>query len=136
MAVWVWRAAASVAVALALVPEAVAFAFVQYDRVQTLRDATADQAANLVALDEELDGAGADVAEALHRAGLEVFLDVVFNHTAEGDRLGSAQAPEPVFDWPPEAAPGAHALCFWRVWESARPEPGDEVALIGLVSGG
>ncbi len=29
-----------------------------------------------------------DMVKALHRAGLEVILDVVFNHTAEGDHLG------------------------------------------------
>jgi isoamylase len=29
-----------------------------------------------------------DMVKALHRAGIEVFLDVVFNHTAEGDHLG------------------------------------------------
>jgi glycogen operon protein len=29
-----------------------------------------------------------DMVKALHRAGIEVILDVVFNHTAEGDRLG------------------------------------------------
>ena len=29
-----------------------------------------------------------DMVKALHRAGLEVILDVVFNHTAEGDHMG------------------------------------------------
>ncbi|SIO04550.1 glycogen operon protein [Singulisphaera sp. GP187] len=29
-----------------------------------------------------------DLVKALHRAGIEVILDVVFNHTAEGDRIG------------------------------------------------
>jgi len=29
-----------------------------------------------------------DMVKALHRAGIEVFLDVVFNHTAEGDHRG------------------------------------------------
>ncbi|WP_406701266.1 glycogen debranching protein GlgX [Singulisphaera sp. Ch08] len=29
-----------------------------------------------------------DLVKALHRAGIEVILDVVFNHTAEGDRTG------------------------------------------------
>jgi isoamylase len=29
-----------------------------------------------------------DMVKALHRAGIEVILDVVFNHTAEGDRIG------------------------------------------------
>src|SRR5206468_5496452 len=29
-----------------------------------------------------------DMVKALHRAGLEVILDVVFNHTAEGDHSG------------------------------------------------
>src|SRR5262249_59470757 len=29
-----------------------------------------------------------DMVKALHRAGLEVILDVVFNHTAEGDHNG------------------------------------------------
>jgi glycogen operon protein len=29
-----------------------------------------------------------DMVKALHRAGLEVYLDVVFNHTAEGDHTG------------------------------------------------
>ena len=29
-----------------------------------------------------------DMVKALHRAGIEVILDVVFNHTAEGDRFG------------------------------------------------
>jgi isoamylase len=29
-----------------------------------------------------------DMVKALHRAGIEVILDVVFNHTAEGDQLG------------------------------------------------
>ena len=27
-----------------------------------------------------------DMVKALHRAGIEIILDVVFNHTAEGDR--------------------------------------------------
>jgi pullulanase/glycogen debranching enzyme len=31
-----------------------------------------------------------DMAKALHRAGIEVILDVVFNHTAEGDERGPA----------------------------------------------
>ena len=30
-----------------------------------------------------------DMVKALHRAGIEVILDVVFNHTAEGDRTGA-----------------------------------------------
>ena len=29
-----------------------------------------------------------DMVKALHRAGIEVILDVVFNHTAEGNHLG------------------------------------------------
>ena len=29
-----------------------------------------------------------DMVKALHRAGIEVILDVVFNHTAEGDHDG------------------------------------------------
>jgi glycogen operon protein len=29
-----------------------------------------------------------DLVKALHRAGIEIFLDVVFNHTAEGNHLG------------------------------------------------
>ena len=29
-----------------------------------------------------------DMVKALHRAGIEVILDVVFNHTAEGDDRG------------------------------------------------
>jgi isoamylase len=29
-----------------------------------------------------------DMVKCLHRAGIEVILDVVFNHTAEGDHLG------------------------------------------------
>src|SRR5262249_19496809 len=29
-----------------------------------------------------------DMVKALHRAGIEVILDVVFNHTAEGDQQG------------------------------------------------
>ena len=29
-----------------------------------------------------------DMVKALHRAGIEVILDVVFNHTAEGDQRG------------------------------------------------
>jgi isoamylase len=32
-----------------------------------------------------------DMVKALHRAGIEVILDVVFNHTAEGDHLGPTQ---------------------------------------------
>jgi isoamylase len=32
-----------------------------------------------------------DMVKALHRAGIEVILDVVFNHTAEGDHTGPAQ---------------------------------------------
>ncbi len=32
-----------------------------------------------------------DMVKALHRAGIEVILDVVFNHTAEGDARGPAQ---------------------------------------------
>jgi len=32
------------------------------------------------------------MVKALHRAGLEVILDVVFNHTAEGDHRGPTQA--------------------------------------------
>lgn len=31
-----------------------------------------------------------DMVKALHRAGIEVILDVVFNHTAEGDHNGPA----------------------------------------------
>ena len=30
-----------------------------------------------------------DMVKALHRAGIEVILDVVFNHTAEGDQNGA-----------------------------------------------
>jgi len=33
-----------------------------------------------------------DMVKALHRAGLEVILDVVFNHTAEGDHTGPTQS--------------------------------------------
>jgi len=33
-----------------------------------------------------------DMVKALHRAGIEVILDVVFNHTAEGDHLGPYQS--------------------------------------------
>src|SRR4029453_10682747 len=29
-----------------------------------------------------------DMVKALHRAGIEVILDVVFNHTAEGNEMG------------------------------------------------
>ena len=29
-----------------------------------------------------------DLVKALHRAGIEVILDVVYNHTAEGNHLG------------------------------------------------
>ena len=29
-----------------------------------------------------------DMVKALHRAGIEVILDVVFNHTSEGDHAG------------------------------------------------
>ncbi len=29
-----------------------------------------------------------DMVKALHRAGIEVILDVVYNHTAEGDETG------------------------------------------------
>ena len=29
------------------------------------------------------------MVQAFHAAGIEVFLDVVFNHTAEGDELGA-----------------------------------------------
>jgi pullulanase/glycogen debranching enzyme len=29
-----------------------------------------------------------DMVKSLHRAGIEVILDVVFNHTAEGDHSG------------------------------------------------
>lgn len=32
-----------------------------------------------------------DMVKALHRAGIEVILDVVFNHTAEGDHIGPTQ---------------------------------------------
>jgi glycogen operon protein len=32
-----------------------------------------------------------DMVKALHRAGIEVFLDVVFNHTSEGDHTGPTQ---------------------------------------------
>src|SRR6201984_3444682 len=32
-----------------------------------------------------------DMVKALHRAGIEVILDVVFNHTAEDDHLGPTQ---------------------------------------------
>ena len=32
-----------------------------------------------------------DMVKALHRAGIEVILDVVFNHTAEGDQRGPTQ---------------------------------------------
>ena len=33
-----------------------------------------------------------DMVKALHRAGIEVILDVVFNHTAEGDQTGPTSA--------------------------------------------
>jgi isoamylase len=33
-----------------------------------------------------------DMVKALHRAGIEVILDVVFNHTAEGDHMGPTQS--------------------------------------------
>jgi glycogen operon protein len=33
-----------------------------------------------------------DLVKALHRAGIEIFLDVVFNHTAEGNHLGPTQS--------------------------------------------
>jgi isoamylase len=33
-----------------------------------------------------------DMVKALHRAGIEVILDVVFNHTAEGDERGTTQS--------------------------------------------
>jgi len=33
-----------------------------------------------------------DMVKALHRAGIEVILDVVFNHTAEGDETGPTQS--------------------------------------------
>ncbi len=33
-----------------------------------------------------------DMVKALHRAGIEVFLDVVFNHTAEGNHVGPTQS--------------------------------------------
>jgi glycogen operon protein len=33
-----------------------------------------------------------DMVKALHRAGIEVILDVVFNHTAEGDHTGPTQS--------------------------------------------
>ena len=33
-----------------------------------------------------------DMVKALHRAGIEVILDVVFNHTAEGDQTGRRSA--------------------------------------------
>ena len=33
-----------------------------------------------------------DMVKALHRAGIEVILDVVFNHTAEGDHAGPTQS--------------------------------------------
>jgi isoamylase len=33
-----------------------------------------------------------DMVKALHRAGIEVILDVVFNHTAEGDQRGPTQS--------------------------------------------
>jgi isoamylase len=33
-----------------------------------------------------------DMVKALHRAGIEVILDVVFNHTAEGDHIGPTQS--------------------------------------------
>jgi len=44
-----------------------------------------------------------DMAEALHRAGIEVILDVVFNHTAEGGETRSdallSRSGEPRFDY-------------------------------------
>jgi pullulanase/glycogen debranching enzyme len=33
-----------------------------------------------------------DMVKALHRVGIEVFLDVAFSHTAEGDPAGAAAA--------------------------------------------
>ncbi|WP_425905321.1 glycogen debranching protein GlgX [Nitrobacter sp. TKz-YC02] len=45
--------------------------------------AYSSQTGSLAALDEFR-----DMVKALHRAGLEVILDVVFNHTAEGGRTG------------------------------------------------
>lgn len=32
-----------------------------------------------------------DMVKALHQAGIEIILDVVFNHTAEGDQHGPEQ---------------------------------------------
>ena len=36
-----------------------------------------------------------DMVKALHRAGIEVILDVVFNHTAEGERTRA----NPLLPW-------------------------------------
>jgi glycogen operon protein len=49
-----------------------------------------------------------EMVRALHAAGIEVILDVVFNHTAEGNQLGQRQPPDrPRADLPLPAALGA-----------------------------
>ena len=46
------------------------------------------------------------MVKALHRAGIEVILDVVYNHTAEGDENGPTICfrgfpTKPITSWPP-----------------------------------
>jgi hypothetical protein len=72
---------------------------------------------------------GGQVAEfkamvnALHRAGLEVLLDVVFNHTAEGNHLGPALCFRGLL---PDTRPGAG----WHA-EVDTFSPGDPGTLAG-----
>ena len=69
-----------------------------------------------------------DMVKALHRAGIEVILDVVFNHTAEGDQHGpDAVLPRtgqhaPTTSWsktargtPISAAPGTRSMPIIRL---------------------
>src|SRR4029453_11048897 len=90
---------------------------------------------------------GGQVAEfqamvaALHAAGLEVLLDVVFNHTAEGDRLGPTLGPRgldkhahpPLLPPPPSRPPPLSR--HHRLWQRPqRRRPGLPAADHGLAA--
>ena len=63
-----------------------------------------------------------DMVKALHRAGIEVILDVVFNHTAEGGHDGPTLSFRG-FDNADLLHPGARRLAvrqLQRVWQHAQ----------------
>ena len=71
-----------------------------------------------------------DMVKALHRAGIEVILDVVFNHTAEGDERGPTLCFRGI-DNPTyyilEDGGGRYAN-YTRLWKHAEHQPSDRSA--------